>query len=62
MNWPPSPAVRLWIYGVLIAGVPLLIWYGILSKEVAPLWVALVAAMLGPGLASFNVPRKEIEK
>lgn len=61
MKWMPSPAVRLWIYGVITAGVPLLIAYGVLSQEVAPLWIALAASFLGTGMASMNV-NKAVEK
>lgn len=58
MKWMPSPAVRLWMYGVVTAGVPLLISYGVVSQQVAPLWIALAASVLGTGMASLNVPKK----
>ena len=46
-----TPAVRKWIYGIALAVLPLLIAYGVLSAEQAPLWIALVGAILVPGLA-----------
>lgn len=47
-------ATRAWIYRVLTAVVPILIAYGVLDEQVAPLWVALGAAVLGTGLAAAN--------
>jgi hypothetical protein len=42
-----NSTVRLWLYGILIAAVPLLIVYGIVDKDTAPLWIALGAAVFG---------------
>lgn len=47
-----SPAVRRWLYGVLLVGLPLLIAYGIVNKEDALLWIAFGGAILGQGTAS----------
>lgn len=47
-------ATRAWIYRVLTAVVPILIAYGVLDEQVAPLWVALGAAVLGTGMAAVN--------
>lgn len=57
--WVPSPAMRLWLYGVLVAAAALGIGYGILTVEQGGLWLALFAAILGVGplLAARNVPR-----
>ena len=52
----PSPAARRWAYGVLTAGVPLLVAYGVVEASVAPLWVAAGGAVLGFGLAAANTP------
>lgn len=60
MNWPPSPAVRLWIYGVTTAGLALAGVYGLVDGEEAAAWLFLVAAITG--MAGMNVPRKEVEK
>lgn len=52
----PSPTVRRYIYGVAVAVMPLLIVYGVLAEEHAPLWLALVGAVLIPGMAWANTP------
>ena len=58
-RWVPSPEVRLWMYGILVALAALLIGYGILTVEQGGLWLALFAAVLGVGnlIAARNVPR-----
>lgn len=53
-NWPPSPTVRRYIYGLATAALPLLIAYGVISEEHAPLWLALIGAILIPGMAWAN--------
>lgn len=45
---------RAWIYRVLTAAVPLVIAYGIVDEQTAALWLGLVGAMLGTGLAAVN--------
>ena len=47
--------VRKWIYGVALAGIPLLVAFGIIEESQAPLWVAFVAAVIAPGLALANM-------
>ena len=54
--WFP-PRVRLYTSGVLAAIVSLLIAYGILDNQTAPLWLALATALLGFGTAGAHVPR-----
>lgn len=39
--------VRNWLYGVLTPGVALLVGYGVLNDEQAPLWIAAATAALG---------------
>ena len=39
--------VRVWIYSVLVALVAVLVAYGVIDSEQAPLWIALGAAVLG---------------
>lgn len=58
-KWVPSPAVRLWLYGIAVALAALLIGYGILTVEQGGLWLALFGAILGTGnaVAARNVPR-----
>lgn len=49
---------RKWVYGIVIAALPLLAAYGILGPDHAPMWVALAAAVLGVSsstLAAANV-------
>jgi hypothetical protein len=53
---PHIPAhLRRWIYGVSLAAVPLLVALGILEDAIAPLVIALVGAVVAPGLALANV-------
>ncbi|MFW0112099.1 phage holin [Rothia sp. CCM 9416] len=57
MKWlSDNPQARKWVYGVALAVVPLLTAYGLVSEELAPLWVSLVSAVLVPGLALANTP------
>lgn len=52
-HWPAviPPAVRTWLYGVVLALIPLATAYGIVRDEDAPLWVALAGAVLSTGTA-----------
>ena len=50
-----TPSVRRWVYGIALAVVPLLVLYGILDERSAPLWVALISAVVVPGLAVAHV-------
>lgn len=43
--------VRKWIYGISLAAVPLLVLYGVIDEAAAPLWVALIGAVVAPTLA-----------
>ena len=45
---------RAWVYRVLLAAQPLIVAYGVTSNEVAALWLAFAAAVLGLGLATAN--------
>lgn len=38
--------VRLGLYGVALAALPLLLAYGLVEPQVAPLWLGFVAALL----------------
>jgi hypothetical protein len=59
-NMPHIPAhTRRWIYGVCLAAVPLLVALGILENEIAPLVIALVGAVIAPGLALANITPPE---
>ena len=59
-QWVPSPEVRLWMYGILVALAALAVGYGIITVEQGGLWLALGAALLGVGnlIAARNVPRE----
>ena len=46
-----SREVRKWIYGISLAAVPLLVLYGVIDESAAPLWVALIGAVVAPTLA-----------
>lgn len=58
-RWVPSPEVRKWLYGILVALAALGVGYGILTAEQSGLWLALASAILGLGnvIAAGNVPR-----
>lgn len=45
------------IYRVLLAVLPLLVFYGVLSGEEAAQWAAAVGGVLGVGLAAANTPK-----
>lgn len=44
-----SPATRRRLYIIAAAAVPLLVFYGVLTEESAPLWISLAASILGAG-------------
>jgi Na+/H+ antiporter NhaA len=53
---PHIPAhTRRWIYTICLAAVPLLVALGILEDQLAPLVIALVGAVVAPGLALANI-------
>jgi hypothetical protein len=52
-----TPKTRLTIYRIAAAALPLLVAYGVLSAEDAPLWLALIGSALVPALAAHNTPR-----
>lgn len=52
-----TPAVRQWIYGVAMVALPLLVAYGVLDDAQAPLWAAVIGAVLVPGLALTHTDR-----
>lgn len=47
---------RTYIYAIAVAVMPILVAYGLLSAEQAPLWLALAAAILaaGPGVLAIR--------
>jgi hypothetical protein len=59
-RWIPDPAVRRWLYGVVVAMIPVLVLFGLISPESVQLWLNLAAAILGLGttaLATVNTPK-----
>lgn len=66
-GWIISRDGRKWVYTVSLALIPLLVFYGVISEDSAPLWIALVGAVVAPvmalthlsppdGRGSLNVP------
>lgn len=52
-----TPTVRAWAYSVVIAIIAILGGYGLITDSIAPLWVALAAALLGQGTAIAHTPK-----
>ncbi len=57
--WLNNREVRKWLYGVSLTVVPLLVAYGIIEKDEAPLWIALAGSILAPTLALAHLPAKD---
>lgn len=53
-----SQHTRAWIYRVLLAVQPLVVAYGLTTDSLAVLWVGVVSAVLGTGLAAANTTTK----
>jgi 2-keto-3-deoxy-6-phosphogluconate aldolase len=56
-----TPTVRLYLYGVISAALPLLVTAGIMAPEEMKDWLFLAAAILGLGsnvMAASNVNQK----
>ncbi len=51
MNWLLSRDGRKWVYGVALVAVPLLVLYGVIEEDSAPLWIALIGAVVAPSMA-----------
>lgn len=63
-EWLVSREGRKWLYSVAVAVVPLLVLYGAISHESAPLWLAAIAALLGvaaPAMALSHLTPKDSE-
>lgn len=56
-----TPTVRAWAYSVVIAIIAILGGYGVITDTLAPLWIALAAALLGQGAALAHTPKRLIE-
>jgi len=46
-----SSKFRQWLYGIVLLAVPILVVYGVIEDQAAPLWIALGSAILGQGTA-----------
>lgn len=57
-RWRETNPVRLVQYPVVVAVVALLVWYGVIAAEAAPLWLALAAAVLSA--AGIEVARAQV--
>jgi hypothetical protein len=55
MEWLKNPDNRAWIYNVSLAVVPVVVVYGLLTETEAAVWLGLIQAVLGLGLARKNV-------
>lgn len=59
-KWIPRPELRRWLYRVLGAGGPLIVFYGWMTAEEVALWVGLGGTILGTvpsAVAAANTPR-----
>lgn len=55
MKWFNVAGNRKLLYRILLAAIPLLVFYGVISQEAAPLWIALVGSFLAPSLALAHI-------
>ena len=44
-----TPASRQWLYGIVVAALPVLVVLGLVNSEDVALWLALAGAVLGIG-------------
>jgi len=51
-----TPAVRKWIYGIVAAGIPILVIFGTVAAEDIQVWLNFAAAVLGLGAAGLALP------
>lgn len=49
-----NESTRAYIYRVLLAVQPLVLYYGIASQAEVALWLGVISSALGLGLATFN--------
>lgn len=57
-----SEPVRAWTYRVILAGQPLVVYYGLLQDEAAAMWAGLAGTVLGIGLAVKNTSTARSEE
>lgn len=61
INWLTSRNGRKWIYSVCLTIIPLLVFYGAISEQAAPLWIALVGSILAPTMALTHLTPEDKE-
>jgi hypothetical protein len=61
MSWVLSREGRKWIYGICLAAVPLLVLYGVIDESDAPLWIAVLAAVIAPATALTHLTPVPVE-
>jgi hypothetical protein len=54
-NWLMDAKNRRHLYMVSLAVIPLLVFYGLVSQDAAPLWIALIGAVVAPTVALKNI-------
>jgi hypothetical protein len=55
MTWLNTASNRKLLYRISLALIPLLVFYGVISQDAAPLWIALVGSLLAPSLALAHI-------
>lgn len=50
-----TPKNRRYVYDILLALSPIVLYYGLAEAEEIALWLGFVSVVLGLGLARFNV-------
>ena len=59
-RWIPRPEIRRWIFRVVIAVGPIVVFYGLMTADEVALWIGLGGTILGTpaaSLAEVNVPK-----
>jgi hypothetical protein len=49
------------LYLISLAVIPLLVFYGVITEDAAPLWIALIGSILAPTMALAHMPPKDTE-
>ena len=47
------------LYVISLTVIPLLVAYGVIAQDKAPLWVALIASIFAPSMALAHMPPKD---
>jgi hypothetical protein len=47
----PTPKQRQWLYGIVVALLPVLVAFKLIDPDQLPLWLTLAGAVLGTGAA-----------